>query len=330
MQIYFASSFGATTTPPQWDVFMKVRTSTLSLCRRILYESLSAEMMLRFVSIIDPEYDFHERSGIPENYPITNQMAAERIVKDICAEGRILALVELLIRINCDGFMGREYPIKFLRDLVRELGIDGYAFDTSTGLFFEKSTDRVSPNWGRLVEGEEKQMSVLRLDIVENSLLVKRNPKKDVDKAYSDLRAIAQRAIVSRAGRIWSWEGDGVLAAFLFGQRELAAILAGMEILNELFFYNKTDNPLSSPMRVRIAAHTGPIRYSANSLELLKNETLKEVIAIESDSTPADALSASLNIFLSIDRVIQDCFGPELRVADNKVRQYSICVEGQP
>ena len=83
-------------------------------------------------------------------------------------------------------------------------------------------------------------------------------------------------------------------------------------------------------MRVRIAAHTGPIRYSANSLELLKNETLKEVIAIESDSTPADALSASLNIFLSIDRVIQDCFGPELRVADNKVRQYSICVEGQP
>ena len=102
-----------------------------------------------------------------------------------------------------------------------------------------------------------------------------------------------------------------------------------MEILNELFFYNRTDNPLSSPMRVRIAAHTGPIRYSANSLELLKNETLKEVIAIESDSTPADAMSASLNIFLPIDRVIQDCFGPELRVADNKVRQYSICVEGR-
>lgn len=309
---------------------MKVRTSTLSLCRRILYESLSAEMMLRFVSIIDPEYDFHERSGIPENYPITNQMAAERIVKDISAEGRLLALVELLIRINSDGFMGREHRIKFLRELVRELGIDGYGYDPQAGLFFENSKEGVSPNWGRLVEGEEKQMSVLRLDIVGNSLLVRRNAKKDVDKAYADLRKIAQSAIVSRAGRVWSWEGDGVLAAFLFGQREIAAILAGMEILNELFFYNRTDNPLGEPIRVRIAAHTGPIRYSANSVELLKNETLREVIAIESDSTPANALSASLNIFLPIDRAIQECFGPELRVAGNKVRQYSIGLEGRP
>lgn len=308
---------------------MKVRSSTISLCRRILYESLSAEMMIRFVSLVDPSYRIYERSGLPANYPITNQMAAERIVKDIAAEGRLLALAELLVRIDSDGFMGRDYPMKRLGDLVRELKSDGYRFDPSTGLFFEDPAGRASPNWGRLVEGEEKQMAVLRLDVVGNSLLVKRNPRRDVDRAFADLRAIAQRAILARLGRVWSWEGDGVLAAFLFGQRELAAVLAGMEILGELFLYNRAANPLGEPMRVRVAAHTGPIRYSADSFELLKNETLKEAVAIESRGTPANAMSASVNIFLPIDRVIQDCFGPEVLAGGRKVRQYSIGLEGE-
>ena len=40
-------------------------------------------------------------------------------------------------------------------------------------------------------------------------------------------------------------------------RKERSAVLAGMEILNELFFFNRARNPLDSPLRVRIAAHSG-------------------------------------------------------------------------
>ncbi|PKL09774.1 MAG: hypothetical protein CVV51_01975 [Spirochaetae bacterium HGW-Spirochaetae-7] len=293
----------------------------------MLYESISAETMVRFVRLIDPEYDLYERSGIPRNIPITNQMAAERIVKEIVEEGRFIDFIETLVRIDAGGFMGRLYPIKGLVQIVKTLMQDGFIFDRSTGQFFENARERASPDWGRLRDGDERQAAVLRLDVVANSALVKRNSAGKVDKAYAELRSIVNRAVIGRFGRLWSWEGDGALAAFLFGQKERSAVLAGMEILNELFFYNRLENPLGEPLRVRIAAHSGPIRYRVNPLELLKNETLRDVTQLESRATPVDSLCVSGNLFLSIDRVIHERFGAEQQSEFGKVRLYAVNLE---
>jgi class 3 adenylate cyclase len=306
---------------------MKVKSATIALCRKTLYESMSAETMTRFVQLLDPEYDLYQRSGIPENIPITDQMAAERIVKDVVGEGRYVDFVETLVHIDANGYMGRPYPIKGLRELVKALTQDGYIFDRSTGQFFENAKERTSPDWGRLRDGDERQIALLRLDVVDNSSLVKRNRADRIEKAFSDLRSIVNKAVVGRLGRLWSWEGDGALAAFLFGQKERAALLAGMDILNEMFFYNRLENPLDEPLRIRLAAHAGPIRYSGTMMELLKNETVKDVNRIESTATPSDSLSASINLFLSIDRVIQDRFGPEKQADGGKIRHYSVALD---
>ncbi|MBU0927801.1 MAG: hypothetical protein KKA67_08630 [Spirochaetes bacterium] len=306
---------------------MKVKSATISLCRKTLYESISAETMLRFVRLVDPEYDLYARSGIPENIPITNQMAAQRIVEDIVEDGRFIDFVEALVKVDSEGYMGRSYPIKGLGQVVKTLTRDGFVFDRATGQFFENSSERASPDWGRLRDGDERQVAVLRLDVVANSVLVKRNAADKVEKAYSALRSIVYRAVVGRFGRLWSWEGDGALAAFLFGQKERSALLAGVEILNELFFFNRLSNPLDEPLRVRIAAHAGPIRYRENVMELLKNDTLKDVVTIESSSTPTDTLGASANLFLSIDRVMQDRFGPERQSPVGKIRHYAVNLE---
>ncbi len=306
---------------------MKVKNSTISLCRRILYESISADTMVRFVWLVDPEYDLYRRSGIPENIPITNQMAAERIVEDIVNDGRFIDFIEVLVRVDSEGYMGRAYPIKGLAQMVKILTQDGFFFDRSTGQFFENGHERASPDWGRLRDGDERQAAVLRLDVAANSALVKRNASAHVDRAYAGLRAIVNRAVVSRFGRIWSWEGDGALAAFLFGHKERSAVLAGMDILNELFFYNRRSNPLDTAIRVRIAAHAGPIRYRDSIMELLKNDTIKDAVQLESRATPSDTLSVSTNLFMAIDRVIQESFGPENQTDIGKVRRYTVSME---
>jgi len=306
---------------------MKVKSSTISLCRRTLYESISAETMVRFVRLVDPEYDLYERSGIPENIPITNQMAAERIVKDIVEDGRFIDFVETLVKVDAEGYMGRSYPIKGLGQIVKVLTQEGFFFDRATGQFFENSHERASPDWGRLRDGDERQAAVLRLDVVDNSALVLRNPPERIERAFAELRNVVSRAVVGRFGRVWSWEGDGALAAFLFGHKERSAVLAGMDILNELFFFNRLANPLGEPLRVRIAAHAGPIRYRDNLMELLKNDTLKDVVQIESTATPTDTFSVSSNLFLPIDRVIQERFGPERQAPGVKIRLYAVDLE---
>lgn len=161
---------------------MRVKNSLLSLCKKTLYESISAEMMLRFMELMDPSYDFYTRSGIPHNIPVTNQMAAERIVSDAAEDGRFIDLVEVLVKVDSIGYMGRNYPIKGLAQIVKAINQEGFVFDSASGQFFENSSERASPDWGRLHDGDERQTALLRLDIASNSSIVKNNPVEQVDQ----------------------------------------------------------------------------------------------------------------------------------------------------
>jgi hypothetical protein len=291
-------------------------------------QSLPVDMMIRFAQIASPQYDIYKNSGIPEGIPISNQNAATMIVTDLIEENRIIDFVEALIEIDLHGYMGRRYELRGLNDVVTSIVDAGYVYDSATGQFFENQSERISQNWGRLREDDEKIMAVLRLDIVGNSSLVKQNPSTSIKKAYDALREIVTKAVVSRLGRLWSWEGDGALGVFLFGHKEKAAVYAAMEILHELFFYNKLENPLNKDINVRIAVHLGPIRYSNNSMERLKNETIKEAVRHESESIPSNTVGVSWNVYLSVDKSIQDLlYLPGKRASENAVRLYQVGVD---
>jgi hypothetical protein len=306
---------------------MKIRNAIITLTCRSLYESLGTDMMVRLVRIILPGYDINRATGIPDNIPITGQVAAEQIVRDVIARDRFLAFVEAIVNVDANGSMGREYRIHRLSELVKAILAEGFVFDRGTGLFMENSAERASPNWGRLSEGEEKNFAFLKLDIAKNSKLVKSNEKAKVEAAYAGLRSLVSRSVLARAGRVWSWEGDGCLCAFLFNQKERSALLSGIEILNELYFYNRTGNPLSSPIKVRLAAHCGPLRYSADPVSIKKAEVIREISDFESKHTETDCLTVSPNLFLGVDQVIQGRFGPEKTCDGFKLRSYSIRLE---
>ncbi len=313
----------------KWGSRMKIRNAIITLTCRCLYESLGTDMMVRLARMILPGYNIHQATGIPENIPITAQVVAEQVVRDIIARSRFLAFVETLIGVDAKGYMGREYRILHLIDLVKAIMAEGYCFDRGTGLFMENSAERVSPNWGRLEEGEENNFAFLRLDIAKNSSLVKSNPAAKINSAYAQLRDIVSKAVLKRSGRVWAWEGDGCLCAFLFNQKERSALLAGMEILQELYFYNLVANPLSTPIRIRLAGHCGPLRYSEDSLAIKKAEVVRELGDLESKYTDVDSFSVSPNLFLGVDKVIQDRFGPEKSGGSIKLRSYAIRVEGR-
>jgi class 3 adenylate cyclase len=291
-----------------------------------MIQSLQVDMMIRLALLVDPEYDIYQRTGMREGMPIPNQTAAQRIVADLIENGYFIDFVETLIRVDNGGYMGRSYALKGLDDVINGIMQEGYSFDQTTGRFFENQRERISENWGRLREGDEQQMTVLRLDIAGNSILVRQNSAAAIQRAYAELRTIVTKAVTSRLGRLWSWEGDGALAVFMFGHKERAVVFCGMDILHELFFFNKLKNPLSSPVKLRIGAHIGTVRYHEDSLERLKSDTLKQAVTLEGIAA-ADSMAVSHNLFISMDQSILDIFTPEKNSRSGRYRQYSISQE---
>ena len=302
---------------------MKIKSANTRSCKKCLQVSLPVDVMICFAKLVNPDYDIYKRTGLSDGMPITNQDAAHRIVSDMVEDGYYVDFVEELIRINANGYMGHQYTLWGLSDIIAGLLNEGYSFDKVTGQFFENQNKRISADWGRLQEGDERRMAVLRIDIVGNSELVKTNSRPKIEKAYNDIRHIVYRSVTSRLGRLWSWEGDGALAAFIFGPIEKMAVYAGMEILHELFFYNRLRNPLNSPINVRLGAQIGQVRYSNKEVERLKYDTVKQATFLEAMASN-NSLCVSYNLYINMDQYTLNHFSAEKIRGGCKYRLYTM------
>lgn len=278
------------------------------MAKTALGDSLPADMTGRIAKDVMGAYDLQARTGFRESIPISGQIAASTVVEDVVAAGRFLHLVERMALLDREGYMGRIYRIPALRDIFRAVQAEGYVWDESTRHFMENPTIRRSANWGRLLEGEEYRFSLLRLDVVKNSRIVRKHGEDAARAAYAELRDRFTKIVEQRYGRVWRWEGDGGLAAFHYGQGTSAAALSGIAFLHELFLFNRTDNILGEPVSVRIAAHAGPLQYRFSAADIVKQETAREIVELESKKTPADTLCLSDPLSRSLDRVILDLF----------------------
>ena len=292
-------------------------------CRKCLALSLSVEQMNRFAKMTNPDYDLHKSFGFSKGHPIGLHEAADRIVGDMVQSGYYIDFVETLIKVDSKGYMGHKFAFRGLDDVIGDVLQAGYSYDEVTGIFFEDQSQQITRNWGRLLEGDECSMAVLRLDIVGNSILVNNNPKLQVDKTYNYLRGIVDSAVVSRLGRLWTWEGDGAVAAFMLGDYSRLAIFAGMEILSSMFIFNKSVNLLNAPVNLRIAVHSGNISYSENETKIYKADTVRTAVLLESKAAVPNSLVISESLALSQDQSLADIFGGVKTVA-NSTEKYRL------
>jgi class 3 adenylate cyclase len=283
--------------------------------------------MIRFAMKACPGYDIYKRSGYPMGHPISALDAATWIVDDMQYHGRYLDFVEVLVKVQSQGYMGRGYDLKDLDTVVDDVIKNGYSFDETAGSFYENQQERTTNNWGRLLEGEERNMAVMRLDITGNSVMVRENQKSLIDKVYDNIRKIVTRAVVSRLGRVWSWDGDGSLAAFFLSNYSRMAIFAAIEILNEMFLYNKFDNPLNSEIKLRLAVHSGDIQFSNSEIKYLKADIVRKAIFLESKIAVPNSLVISESLAVTQDQVLLDIFSDQKQTAAEKYRVYQVYQE---
>jgi hypothetical protein len=280
-----------------------------NLVVRALSHSLSAEIMIKIARRLIPGYDIYERSGYPSNIPIPRADAARQIFSDIMDDGLLLRLIEMLIDVHYNELLGREMRIQFLDKIIAEVEAQGYRYNQSQKIFVEAERREKTMGWGTLQEGSTYEFALLRADIVGNSKLL-RNAPQEMVKGYFDLvRELIKRSAEKRDGRIWSWEGDGGVAAFYFQDKNIHAVLCGMEIIHELFLFNLLQSRLAEPLAVRLAVHAGPCKFSSSEKDSA-SETVRRVEFIESRFTRPNSLTVSPGIFTDLGGKLSQLFGP--------------------
>lgn len=288
---------------------MRINLRLRDLLVQALVESMSVDMMVMLAQRFIPYYNLQERTGFPGNMSVPNRDAARQIVNDMRDKRLVLQFAGLLVVMHTEGLMGRKYVIPHMREILAEIHGAGFVFNRELGTFVEDSRIRRTRNWGTLVEGQEYTFSFMSLDIVGNSGLVREYSEETIRATYGDLRGIVQRSIERREGRLWNWEGDGGLVAFYFAKKFNAAVLSAIDILHELFLYNRLECRLKSPLGVRIAVHGGPCEFRHNTEDIV-SDTIDRTLEIEAEHTEPNTVTVSNVVYLALDPLLQEMLVP--------------------
>ena len=302
---------------------MQITRNLENLCAKALKESMDIRDMLHLVKRLIPAYDIYKRSGFPKSFAIPSIGAAKLIVSDIVKADLFFQLIQHLIQMNHEGFMGRKIPISYLNDILKYIYSSGYIFDSENQIFVENPKMQKTRNWGALKEGESYALAFLAIDIIGNTKIVQKYSKEIVETTYTELNFIVQNAIDKRNGRFWMWEGDGGIIAFFFGNKNVNATLAAVEIMNNLFLYNRTICKLTEPLKIRISVHSGVCEYTERNDYFKKLEVMKIIDEMEKTHSTGHSICISYPVRMMLDGFIADQFTP-LGSSNTSYYQYKL------
>lgn len=115
--------------------------------------------------------------------------------------------------------------------------------------------------WKDLGDGVLAEFCFVRFDIAGHSQIARNRPKEKVSTTLDRFESLLNERICDSAGQLWSWHGDGGLAAFLGKDATERAVACALRIIRELGSFNRMENLVEDEIMVRIAIHVGTAKY---------------------------------------------------------------------
>jgi hypothetical protein len=302
---------------------MNIDKSFLKLASQSLAESIDRTSMGHMARELVSDYSLEDSTIMPKGVDTPRIASATRIINDMTKYKLLIPFLNIFLSIHFNGYKGRKYKISRLRELLIHLYDMGFSLDTNTGRLYEDPKFRISRNWGVLREGFTYPFSFLWCDIASSSFHIEDNNDILINKFYEDYNYIVRSCVESRNGRVWHIEGDGILAAFHFGEYMEKSVYAAIDILNQMFLYNRFKNKLVSPIQLRLSCNKGTCEYSENHEDVKKSEQIAATIRAENYTEP-DSISVSLNLSSSVGGVLQEILIPKRIEGVGEVAMYRI------
>jgi class 3 adenylate cyclase len=260
----------------------------------MLSKNLKPDQINEIGKLIIKKFDMHTILGLDHHITVSKRRAAATLIEQCAAAEREDELFKLLIELDGSDLMGQAVNFAELEAVMNDLAKRGYVYDDKKRKMkrMKEDVDEL-PNWGVLRAGKTYEMTIVSLDIVGNSKLVKEHGIKKAEKLYFKFWSFLRRVLAVYEGRIWHWAGDGGILAFTFASHPVRAVMFAMEIQHLLPVFNiDPDRPILDELQLRVGIDTGKIKFDDDTGKIV-SDTINYAAHLEKTFTGPGCISVS-------------------------------------
>jgi len=171
--------------------------------------------------------------------------------------------------------------------------------------------------------GQVYPMSLMSIDIVGHSALVKRYPREGVKVLLDSFRKLVCVYVDQYEGGQIDWASDGGLFAFYGQNRCEKAVLAGIQVLQALttFNLNQARNPLPEPIQIRVAADDGLVEFQWPTSNI-SSEHVNFVVHLEKGRTRGGEFCISEELYKNLSDRLRKVFSYRSRFEQRIIYVY--------
>ena len=259
--------------------------------------------------MLSKKFDLHSLAAKTVNMTIGARPAATILVEHMEDTGKTADLIKLLAELDNNLILGKTLQLEGYDYFLQQFTQSGYFYDFKKRKVLPLKNDSSElPNWGSLKDGKTYPVTVISVDIVKNSELVKKYGPKLMKKVYTNLWNFLKLNLAHTDGRIWSWAGDGGILAFAFKNQVERAVVFGVEVQRTLALFNMDRaNPLTDAIELRLGIHTGKITYHSDSGQII-SEVINLAAHLEKQKTVPGSISITEEVYSGINPKLQAIF----------------------
>ncbi|OQY34180.1 MAG: hypothetical protein B6241_05700 [Spirochaetaceae bacterium 4572_59] len=269
--------------------------------KNLLIETISQSIKTKEIDeigkMLSKGFDLNKLSGMPPNVTIAARLSGTVLVEYMESKDRTGDLIKLIAELDNNMILGRTLSIDGLDYFLQQLTLNDYVYDFRKRKVVPLKEDpHELPNWGALKDGKKYPITIMSLDIVSNSELVKKYGAKTMKKVYINLWKYLKDQLSKYNGRIWSWAGDGGILAFAFKNHIERAVIFAFEVQRTIFLFNMDPhNPIEDNIELRIGIHTGKLVYHNDSGTIV-SEVINLAAHLEKRAAEAGYISITVDV----------------------------------
>ena len=275
----------------------------------ILSASFKADEINEIGVIIFKKFDLHHISCTRSIETLSARKAAGILI-DYCLEKKKeILLLEFIIQIDDTIFLGRPVKVDGLESFLLKFSLIGYSYNpVKRKIVHGKEDPMDQKNWGALKEGKIYSMTILSLDIVENSRLVKKYGSGKMKKLYASFWSFLRDRLSVYNGRIWTWAGDGGLIAFATKNHTINSVKFALEIQNLMVLFNYDPSyPIKEPIKLRIGLDTGKVPFSFSTGQIV-SEVINYAAHLEKGICAPGLIAVSSRVYNGMGKGYSEFF----------------------
>ncbi|GEM_PF-380777 len=256
-------------------------------------------------------YDSNKLAGTNSHISLSSRKSAKILTEYCKQQNKLFSLIKLTVELDDGILLGRHIKIDGIETFLNKLAHEGYVYDFYRRKVIKQSADvSENINWGSLRDGKVYEVTVMSLDIVGNSALVKKYGIRRMEKIYFSLWQFLKTKLKDYNGRIWSWAGDGGIIAFAFKEHTVRAVLFALEIQKLIPIFNvRFNSDLSDRIILRIALDTGRLRFFSDTGRII-SEVINYAAHLEKKATKPGNISLSGKLFSILPPNVSRYFTP--------------------